>query len=234
MLPLVLAVRSRSVMRQFSYPSTRRTPIEAQANTLLRLAGPPEFTTTCVLPALAELIRSGLRLGVTLGRPAERLLTGLQDGDFDLVISTTPPDPVAFGVTELFREEFVLVAAPAVASRVTKPAIQALKDLPSIAYSEDRPLIRRFWREVFEEDPQVDPAAVVPDLRGVLALAIAGAGVTVLPRYLCRRELAGGALVCLMEPPTPPANTIFLATKGPVTDEAAAACRALLDSAPSW
>jgi DNA-binding transcriptional LysR family regulator len=205
---------------------------ETQADPSLRLAGPPEFTTTCVLPALAGLITSGLRLEVTLGRPAEKLLAGLRDGDYDLVISTTPPNAETLTVTELFREEFLLVAAPAVASKVTGG--RALEVVPLIAYAEDRPLIRRYWREVFGEEPGMTPAAVVPDLRGVLSLTVAGAGFTVLPRYLCRRELAGGALVSLMEPPTPPANTIFLATNEAGNQTVAAACRALMESAHSW
>ena len=221
-------------MRQFGVSDFRRTSIDAPANTFLRLAGPPEFTTTCVLPALAALVQSGLRLEVTLGRPAEMLLDGLNDGKYDLVVSTVPPDSADFTVTELFREEFVLVAAPAVASRVTGSGAQALEGLPLIAYSDDRPLIRRYWRDVFGEEPVTAPAAVVPDLRGVLSLTVAGAGFTVLPRYLCRRELANGALVSLMEPATPPANTIFLATKGPGNDTVAGACRTLLESAPGW
>jgi DNA-binding transcriptional LysR family regulator len=205
---------------------------ETQADPSLRLAGPPEFTTTCVLPALAGLITSGLRLEVTLGRPAEKLLTGLQDGDFELVVSTTPPDSVAFTVTELFREEFLLVAAPDIAQGID--GCQALGSVPMISYSEDRPLIRRFWRDVFGTEPPAAPAAVVPDLRGVLSLTLAGAGLTVLPRYLCRRELASGTLVSIMEPPTPPANTIFLATQGPVNQAVTDACRALLQSSPAW
>ncbi|MEX0789358.1 MAG: substrate-binding domain-containing protein [Actinomycetota bacterium] len=200
----------------------------------LRLAGPPEFTTTCVLPALTDLVRSGLRLQVSLGRPAERLLAGLQDGDHDLVISTAPPDVAVLTVTDLFREEFLLVAAPAVASMVTGSDSQALEGLPLISYSQERPLIRRYWRQVFGEEPPMAAAAVVPDLRGVLSLTVAGAGFTVLPRYLCRRELASGALISLMEPAAPPTNTIFLATQGPVNDTIAGACRALLASSPSW
>lgn len=206
---------------------------EANADTLLRLAGPPEFTTTCVLPALAGLVRSGLNLGVTLGRPAEKLLAELQNGDFDLVVSTIPPDSAAFTVTELFREEFLLVAAPDIASGVAGSG-QALASVPMISYSEDRPLIRRFWREVFGTDAPATPAAVVPELRGVLSLTVAGAGFTVLPRYLCRKELASGALVSMMEPPTPPANTIFLATTGAGDDTVRRARLALLDSAPGW
>lgn len=208
--------------------------IEAQADRLLCLAGPPEFTTTCVLPALADLMRSGLRLEVTLGRPAEKLVAGLKEGLYDLVISTAPPDAATVTVTDLFWEEFLLVAAPAVASKVAGWGSRALERLPLIAYSEERPLIRRYWREVFGEEPHATPAAVVPDLRGVLSLTVAGAGFTVLPRYLCRKELACGALISLMEPASPPANTIFLATTAPDDDTVAGACRALLHSAPSW
>ncbi len=47
----------------------------------------------------------------------------------------------------------------------------------------------------------------MPDLRGVLAAVAAGAGVTVLPRYLCVRELTTGALVPLLDPEDPPINT---------------------------
>jgi DNA-binding transcriptional LysR family regulator len=210
------------------------TSIEEQADRLLRLAGPPEFTTTCVLPALAALVKSGLRLEVTLGRPAEMLLDGLNDGKSDLVVSTVPPDSADFTVTELFREEFVLVAAPGLAPSASGAGRPTLGNLPLIAYSEDRPLIRRFWRDVFGEEPLAVPAAVVPDLRGVHSLAIAGAGFTVLPRYLCRGALASGALVSLMEPAKPPTNTIFLATNGPENRTVIDACRALLESCSSW
>lgn len=54
------------------------------------------------------------------------------------------------------------------------------------------------------------PCVVVPDLRGVLAAVAAGAGVTVLPRYLCEDDLASGALVPLVTPEDPPINTGFL------------------------
>lgn len=208
--------------------------IEAQGDTLLRLAGPPEFTAVCVLPALADLVATGLRMQVTLDRPAEKLLAGLLEGKFDLVIATTRPDAENVAVTHLFHEEFLLVAAPEVASKVTGTGPQALEGLALIAYSEDRPGIRRFWREVFGEEPDTAPAAVVPDVRAVLALTVAGAGYTVLPRYICRKELDSGALVSLTEPATPPANTMFLATNGSGNQLVDMACRALLEAARSW
>uniref|UniRef100_UPI00245593C2 LysR substrate-binding domain-containing protein n=1 Tax=Nocardia brasiliensis TaxID=37326 RepID=UPI00245593C2 len=38
----------------------------------------------------------------------------------------------------------------------------------------------------------------------------AGAGISVLPRYLCAPQLHSGALVPLLEPSDPPINTGFL------------------------
>jgi DNA-binding transcriptional LysR family regulator len=75
-------------------------------------------------------------------------------------------------------------------------------------------------------------AVTVPDLRGVLAAAVAGAGVTVLPRYLCLGELASGALVALHEPPDPPINTAYLVQRpGAVANPDVTAVRELLLSA---
>ncbi|WP_280453886.1 LysR substrate-binding domain-containing protein, partial [Nocardia brasiliensis] len=49
---------------------------------------------------------------------------------------------------------------------------------------------------------------------GVLGAApagpAAGAGISVLPRYLCAPQLHSGALVPLLEPSDPPINTGFL------------------------
>ncbi|MFI1564427.1 LysR substrate-binding domain-containing protein [Streptomyces sp. NPDC020490] len=66
--------------------------------------------------------------------------------------------------------------------------------------------------------PAGTPAVVVPDLRAVLAAAVAGAGVTVLPTYLCAAELACGHLVRLLDVEVPPLNTLFLAVR-PGTEE---------------
>lgn len=54
------------------------------------------------------------------------------------------------------------------------------------------------------------PAVTVPDLRGMMAAAENGAGVTVLPRYLCQEALDRGRLVALLEPEEPPVNTMYL------------------------
>lgn len=48
---------------------------------------------------------------------------------------------------------------------------------------------------------------MIPDLRAVLAAVVAGAGVSVLPSYLCTRELASGAIEKLWDPQDAPIKT---------------------------
>ncbi len=54
---------------------------------------------------------------------------------------------------------------------------------------------------------------IVPDLRAVLACATAGAGLAVLPRYLCALALKRGEVVPLHEPAVPPLRTYFVVVR---------------------
>ncbi|MER5308774.1 LysR family transcriptional regulator [Streptomyces sp. NPDC002773] len=191
-----------------SAPHERAVPVH--------LAGPAELLCTRVLPALAPLTAEGVRLRVTPGL-TEPLLDELRAGRHDLVIATFRPRGRALTAVPLMDEEFALVAAPAWADRVKgRPAEDvpaALHGIPLITYAEDLPIARRYWRHVFGARLSRPAAVTVPDLRGVLAAVTAGAGFTVLPRYLCEAELASGALVLLHRPDDPPINTAYLAQR---------------------
>src|SRR5215472_8513479 len=183
----------------------------------VHLGGPAEFTTRCALPALANLVDAGLKLRVTFGL-ADELLEGLPSGRFDIVISTIRPRVRGLTAMPLTDEEFVLVATPSWAARIDRARLErdqaaALHDVPLVAYAEDLPLIRRYWRSVFGTRPAGSAAVVAPDLRAVLVSTLAGAGITVLPRYLCAAELASGDLVALLDPQVPPINTLYLVTR---------------------
>ena len=192
----------------------------------VHLAGPVELTTVKVLPALAGLVASGLRLRVTFGL-ADALLEGLAQRRYDLVVSTVRPRGRGFTAEPLTDEEFVLVAARGWRGDP--------RTSPLIAYAEDLPIIRRYWRTVLGVRPPAGPTVVVPDLRGVLACVLAGFGVSVLPRYLCADQLASGELVVLLEPEEPPINTLFLVTRAGANRAAPAAVRdALLADAARW
>jgi DNA-binding transcriptional LysR family regulator len=54
---------------------------------------------------------------------------------------------------------------------------------------------------------------IAPDLRAVLSCVIAGAGLAVLPRYLCAPALERGTIVTLLDPLVPPLRTYFLVVR---------------------
>ncbi|MFG3040952.1 LysR family transcriptional regulator [Streptomyces sp. NPDC048330] len=186
-------------------PEERAAPVH--------LAGPAELLCTRVLPVLAPLAAEGVRLRIVPGL-TDPLLEELRAGRHDLVVATFRPRGRTLLSVPLMDEEFVLVAAPAwaavVGDRVAREGPAALRTVPLVAYAEDVPLARRYWRHVFGTRLSRSAAVTVPDLRGVLAAVASGAGFSVLPRYLCEAELASGALVPLHDPEDPPINTGYL------------------------
>jgi len=206
----------------------------------LYLGGPAEFLMARVLPALAPLVHRGVELKVSCDL-AVPLLERLAGGELDLVIASKRVGTRGLHYEPLYEETFVLVGAPAWARHVSRKALEegdtkALLELPMLAYAEDLPVIRRFFREGLGLRLTVKPRAVVPDLRALRALAEAGAGITVLPRYLCREALDSGTLVELYRPATEPRNQLFVATQtgGGRTRRILLATEALLRAAVTW
>jgi len=205
------------------------------------LGGPPELTAVRVLPSLAGLYPRGLRVRVTTGL-ADDLLAELAGGGLDLVVSTIRPRGRAITGVPIADEEFVLVASPELAAGLDRDRLAAdpaavLANLPVAAYSEELPILRRYWRHVFGRPaPHAPPAVAVADLRAVAAACAAGAGYTVLPRYLIGDLLDAGRLVILHEPEDPPINTFYLAWRSSaVPHPAVEAVRAhLQESAAGW
>lgn len=194
---------------------------------VVHLGGPAELTCARVLPCLAPMVTAGLQLRVTLGLP-DRLLSELAEGALDLVVSTLRPRRRGLVVEPLCDEDFVLVAAAGWEGEGPDRA-------PLIAYGENLPILRRYWRTVFDTRLTRAPAVVVPDLRGVLAAVVAGAGITVLPRYLCADELADGRLRLLLDPELAPINTLFLVSRAGAANPAGTAVRRhLLLQARTW
>ncbi|BBH68872.1 LysR family transcriptional regulator [Actinoplanes sp. OR16] len=189
----------------------------------LLLGGPAELMTERVLPALAGTIGGGVSVRVRLGL-ADDLLADLSAGQLDLVVSAVRPRRAGLHAEPLCDEEFVLVGTSDVS------------DKPLLSYAEDMPIIRRWWRHVLGSPPPKRAVLVVPDLRALRAAALAGIGVTVLPRYLIADDLKNGSLRDLHPTDDPPINTLYLATRAAVKDapHVASARRALLTAARTW
>ncbi|MER6606407.1 LysR family transcriptional regulator [Streptomyces sp. NPDC000927] len=191
---------------------------EESAVRTLHLAGPPEFTSARALPALAPLVAQGLTLRSSFFTTAEETLEGLAAGHHDLVITASRPRGGLLTATPLCDEEHVLVAAPHWAAHLGPGASQhdgplVLEQLPVVEVHESLPFVTRYWSAVFDTRPAAAGTVIAPDLRAVLECAAAGAGLAVLPRYLCEGALARGEVVALLDPPVPPLRTYFLAVR---------------------
>ncbi|MFE0256575.1 LysR family transcriptional regulator [Streptomyces sp. NPDC059010] len=186
----------------------------------LHLAGPPEFTAERALPALTALTSEdgqGFALRASFGN-AEEVLEGLAAGHHDLAISTARPRGALLTATPLCDEEHVLVAAPRWADGIGAGVLRskgahALEDIPVVEVHESLPFVSRYWASVYDSRPAAPGTVIVPDLRAVLACTTAGAGLAVLPRYLCSTALERGHVVALHEPPVPPLRTYFLVVR---------------------
>ncbi|MFC7881686.1 LysR family transcriptional regulator [Streptomyces sp. NPDC057376] len=186
----------------------------------LHLAGPPEFTAERALPALTELTGEdgqGFALRASFGN-AEEALEGLAAGHHDLAIGTARPRGALLTATPLCDEEHILVAAPHWAERAgpgqfRRTAAPDLEHIPVVEVHESLPFVARYWASVFDARPAAPATVVAPDLRAVLACTVAGAGLAVLPRYLCAEALERGEAVALHDPAVPPLRTYFLVVR---------------------
>ncbi|MFE0178143.1 LysR family transcriptional regulator [Streptomyces sp. NPDC059002] len=186
----------------------------------LHLAGPPEFTAERALPALTGLTGQdghSYALRASFGN-AEEVLEGLAAGHHDLAITTAQPRGALLTATPLCDEEHVLVAGECWAARLAPGKLRRrgalpLENLPVVEVHESLPFVARYWAAVFDARPAASGAVIVPDLRAVLACAISGAGLAVLPRYLCAEALERGEVVSLLDPAVPPLRTYFLVVR---------------------
>ncbi|WP_328943665.1 LysR family transcriptional regulator [Streptomyces sp. NBC_00250] len=184
----------------------------------LHVAGPPEFTALRVLPALTPLVGQGLAVRASFLGNTEEILDGLAAGHHDLAVATARPRGGLLVSTPLCDEEYVLVAAPRWAARLAPDVLLrkgavVLEQLPVVEVHESLPFVARYWASVFETKPAVAATVIAPDLRAVRESAASGAGLAVLPRYLCEEALEQGRLVALLDPPVPPLRTYFLVVR---------------------
>jgi DNA-binding transcriptional LysR family regulator len=172
------------------------------------LGGPREYVALHVLPALSR-VRVGLpRIDVAFAESAD-LMSRLENGELDLVITTIRPRGPDITSWPLADEEFWLVGAPEFG--LVGAPFSSVDAAPLIAYNGDLAIIRRYWNTVFESEPRFDPVMTIPDLQSIRAAAVAGIGITVLPSYLVADDVSAGRLARIDDVAEPPINTIFLA-----------------------
>lgn len=170
------------------------------------LGGPAEFMGARFPPVLALLLDAGLDVRMQLGG-RERLYQLFAAEEIDIGITASEPESRALDYVPVHTETLVAVAAPDIARLLADRPDDATRWL---AYDETLPLIRSYLIDVFRLGSNDRAVAVVPSLTFLRDLAVAGAGATVLPDYLCQDVLDDGRLVRVFKGSVASTNTLYL------------------------
>lgn len=184
----------------------------------IRIGAPQEFFAERILSQLPQDDRTfyTVRFGLTTD-----LIQQLKAGKLDLVIATQKVTLSDVEYQLIFEESFWLVGPPDLAvpvfAGVDRTDLNALAQWlltqPWIAYSEEMPIIRRFWRVVFDRRIDLRPKLIVPDLRAITQAVESGFGLSVIPDYLCANLVETNRLTPLLKPKQAVTNCLWLAVR---------------------
>jgi DNA-binding transcriptional LysR family regulator len=188
------------------------------AGQLIRLGAPADFLSDYLLKRWAEKAIADTSLKVHFGLAVE-LIEQLSAGVIEGAIATqkiTQPD-IAY--QRICTESFWLIGPPHAKIPFSPDSIRAdptalsqwLQGQPWIAYSEELPIIRRFWRVVFGQRRAINPQFVIPDLRAIRAAVAHGLGYSVLPDYLCADWIEQHRIQLVLQPSPAVTNSLWLA-----------------------
>ncbi len=182
----------------------------------IRLGAPTEFFSEYVLERLPkeDSVLFTIRFGLV-----RDLIDRLLDNQIDCAIATQKIANPELEYQLMFEENFWLIGAPHLIVPRSEDLRQAnltsleewLRPQPLIAYSEDLPIIRRFWRVVFGRRLDVNPQFIIPDLRTIRSAIFQGLGYSVLPDYLCTEWIDRHHLTLILKPDRAITNQIWLA-----------------------
>jgi DNA-binding transcriptional LysR family regulator len=180
----------------------------------VRIGAPRPFTAAWLRPRIVRLVKENprLTLDVSFGGPTE-LERRLVAREIDLAVMARAPEAESVEHEALFGETFLAVAAPRyLAERGTPRAPEDFTKHRVIVFDRDLPMHAAWWRAAFGSRTPLrgEIASRVASLDEMLALAEAGAGITVLPDYFVQRPLERGRLA-LVPAKRPAKNAIVLA-----------------------
>ncbi|WP_058998196.1 LysR family transcriptional regulator [Leptolyngbya sp. NIES-2104] len=170
---------------------------------LIRLGTPSEFFSEYVLKRLNQDTNFAVQFGLV-----QDLIERLLADQIDCAIATQKVAHSAIEYHPIYEESFWLVAPPNVEIERSE---QWLQQQSWIAYGEDLPIIRRFWRVVFGRRLEANPQFIFPDLRTIRDAVSQGLGVSVLPDYLCTDWIEQNRLTVVLKPEKAVTNQIWLA-----------------------
>jgi DNA-binding transcriptional LysR family regulator len=156
-----------------------------------------EFGTTVLVQKLAPLLAAHPELRVDF-RFANDLQEPLRRDEIDLAVDCKPHVLPTIHRTELVREKYVAVAAPAFLAEHPVRTPLDLRRIPVLSIDREG----RWWDNLLRavpaaRRPTFERIVVIDHVRGMINGTLAGYGVSLLPKYALLPELARGSLVVL-------------------------------------
>jgi len=164
---------------------------------VFRLGAPVEFGVTVLMRKIRPLLDAWPELHLDF-RLSHHLLDPLLRQEVDLAIDCVPHQHPAVHRTELFRELYVVVAAP---SLLAARPIESPRDLsrqPVLSMDKDGAWWNRVLLSLPEaRRPEFTRIVEINHLRGIIHAAQEGLGVGLVPKYTVLEDLARGTLKVL-------------------------------------
>lgn len=163
------------------------------SSVVINLGTRPEAGRSWLWPAVLELRRTHpqIRFHMSFGSGSE-ILAQLGVGKLDVVLTSAPLTTRSFRAIELLREDYCLVANPAIAKKIKK--IEDLEQYAWIEHDRSFPFLRYI-------DAHLKPQLKFKDIwflesTEIMASALAeGEGVGIIPSYIAKRFLTAKKLV---------------------------------------
>ena len=158
----------------------------------IRLGATVEFGTTLLIKHLAPFIKKHPQVHIDF-QFSHDLLRPLLNDEVDLIIDCRDHKVPGLDKTPLFREEYAVIASPALAAGIRRPA--DLAGCRILSLDKDC----AWWKNFQDALPQADRPALsdvteLNHIRGLINAAIESLGVGFVPKYCVTKELKAGTL----------------------------------------
>jgi len=196
----------------------------------VRLGGPGPFSRMWLRPRIIDLLRTYPELTIDARFDIPSVLTRqLIEGELDFGIIVRALDAPMLEVRPVYVEEFIAVASPRrlqTSKGQRRPeTARELAEHPFVIFDDDLAMHKAYWAAAFGRREPLPPkiACRIASLDEMLALAIEGVAIAVLPNYF-----VADALKAKMVVPVGPRerrrssakNTIYLAWRKGVVETA--------------
>ena len=187
-----------------------RAVASANAEASLTIATLPTFGARWLMPRLPRFF--AIRPSVALAMESRSEPFDFEEEIFDLAFHYGQPSWAKAECTYLFGEEVLPMASPGLLNHVGLTAPSALAEAP-LLHLTTRP---HLWTQWLDRHGQVNEG----NYRGsrfdqfsmIIAAAIAGLGIALLPTYLIEEEIGTGSLVPAFDLPLRTENAYYLVT----------------------